>query len=148
MAIDMAIGAAKKVKVEKAAEEGKPLRKNSAIVIQKDQELTDEEWLATSCGTVLNVLKHKIAYRNDALLYRHIVEPLIRFRKSARKAAEEAKSKSGHNGGFFPTFTASSWLSIPSTGTCAVAAREMGKPTMARPTASAASAGALPTKCL
>jgi ParB-like chromosome segregation protein Spo0J len=101
MNIDLAIGAAKKVK---AAEPVKPTKRGKVSKVApppKPKELSDEEWLATFCGQVLGALKHKIAFKTDALLYRQISETLQRFRGSVRKAVDAAKSSAGHNGAFF-----------------------------------------------
>jgi DnaJ-class molecular chaperone len=49
---------------------------------------------------VLKSLKHKSAFKRDAILYRRMADTLIKFRGSAKKPLAEAKSADG-NGGFF-----------------------------------------------
>jgi hypothetical protein len=67
------------------------------------KNLPDEEWLRTYCGDIMTNLKHKAAFKNDALLYRRAQEKLAHFRGSMKKLVAEAKSREGHNGAFYAT---------------------------------------------
>jgi hypothetical protein len=90
-----AIRQAKALKTPKA---GKP----SAVRPPPRQiEMTDDEWLRTHCSMILSQLKHKAAFKKDAILYRRGQELLAKFRGGMKKFIEEAKSQEGHNGAFF-----------------------------------------------
>jgi ParB/RepB/Spo0J family partition protein len=67
----------------------------------KDKDLTDEEWLAKYCDPILKLLKHKAAFRRDAILYRRVVNTIANIRSSTKEALAEAKGPAGGNGGFF-----------------------------------------------
>ena len=104
-----AIRRGKKVKAEKKAVAAKqPASSGSAAKPKSDRgrrlpapsDLTDEEWLNENCANMLKLLRHRSAYKADAILYRRIQHVLIEFRGDTRKAMAEAKRTTG-NGGFF-----------------------------------------------
>lgn len=101
-----------KVKKEKKATEAKPAKhaaEGDPIAAAPDEEkpekikasdMTDDQWLETHCSKILAVLPYKVAFRNDAILYRRIAEKIIGFRTGTKKALAELK-KPGANGAFF-----------------------------------------------
>jgi ParB-like chromosome segregation protein Spo0J len=66
----------------------------------KASEMTDDEWLAAHCGRVLEALPYKNAFRRDAVLYRRMIESIVKLRGAAKKPLAEAK-KPAENGSFY-----------------------------------------------
>jgi hypothetical protein len=67
MNADEAVRQAKKLKPEKPVKPEKTGKAPKAPTPPREKELTDDEWLATYCGTILSILKHKTSFRNDAI---------------------------------------------------------------------------------
>jgi hypothetical protein len=106
VSVDESVRQAATLKVEKppsraTVKANNARRKMGQPEVSKPRELSDEEWLSTYCGTILANLKHKVAFKADAILYRRTSEALTRFRTSIKKAVEEAKSPAGHNGSWY-----------------------------------------------
>ncbi len=103
-----AVREGKKVKEKKKAAKaaakpkanGKPDAEPNAEPVRKATDMTDDEWLTTHCGKILEALPFKSAFRRDAILYRRISDKVIGFRTATKKALGEAK-KPGENGQFF-----------------------------------------------
>ena len=101
VAPEEAVRRGKKIKDEKKkkAEGGdvKPAKEDQRT---KPAEPTDDEWLSTHCKKLFDALPHKAAYKRDAVLYRRLLEVLVKFRTGSKKALSEAK-KPGENGVFY-----------------------------------------------
>ena len=98
-----AVRRGKKVKSDKAEKAPTDTRKPEAAKEPQPKnatELTDEEWLTTHCKKLVEALPSKSAYKRDAIIYRRIVNSLIKFRTSTKKALAEGK-KPGENGVFY-----------------------------------------------
>ncbi len=104
-----AVRRGKKVKAEKQAAAAKQPASPSAPAEPKSErgrrlpapsDLTDEEWLNENCANILRLLRHKSAFKADAIVYRRAGDTLIKFRGAMKKIVAEGKSQTG-NGGFF-----------------------------------------------
>ena len=90
--------AAKVQVIEKGVASSKPATELPPL---NEAEETDNEWLHAHCGKLLGLLPFKTAYKQDAILYRRIINRgLAKFRGAMKKPLAEAK-KTGENGSFF-----------------------------------------------
>ena len=104
-----AVRRGKKVKAEKQAGAAKqpasasgpaePKHDSGKRVPAANSDLTDEEWLNENCANILRLLKHKSAFKADAIMYRRAGDKLIKFRGAMKKIVAEGKRSTG-NGGF------------------------------------------------
>jgi ParB-like nuclease domain len=67
----------------------------------KAVDMPDEEWLRTYCATPLSMLKHKISFKIDAILYRRVQAALAKMKVSVKKHLVESRSSTGLNGQFY-----------------------------------------------
>ena len=80
----------KKVKAAKAADPKAP---------KSEDDLTDEEWLATHCATPLAKLKKKEVFRSDAIAYRQWAKKRRKLQKDANHQLAEWKNNKSMKAG-------------------------------------------------
>lgn len=78
-------------RVPKSAKPADPTKQKS------EADLTDEEYLDTTCGTRLTQLKKKSVFKSDALLYRKWVRIRKRIQRDTETLLKEVKA-AGHRG--------------------------------------------------
>jgi hypothetical protein len=61
--------------------------------VKAEADMTDEEWLEFYCGDLLHRLTYQIAYKRDALLYRHTNAARGKFRAVAKPKLAQSKTQ-------------------------------------------------------